>query len=186
MEIRTSRKHESRMFPLVLGSMGIYFSYLLISIFSEKLYNTSYASNVEFDGNGTPIEHRFQSASIIVWTSGLWCAILGQVRAWTSKEVSSPVPYKESLLLGILFAVNMLTSNLAQLYISYPTQAIASNIRYLIIVVVGIYFSRVPLADKIPKNKLYVALFITLGVLLFTILKPTSVDNADHHLMYDQ
>ena len=34
---------------------------------------------------------------------------------------------------------------------------------------------------KLPKHKLYVALFITLGVILFNITKIFSTDKGDHH-----
>lgn len=59
----------------------------------------------------------------------------------------------------------MTATNFALLYISYPTHALCSNSRYLLIVLIGAYFSRVPNKDdlKLPKHKLYVAIFITIG-----------------------
>lgn len=86
-------------------------------------------------------------------------------------------------MLGILFAINMTATNFALLYISYPTQVIARNSRYLFVVLVGSFFSRVPHKHdlKLPKHKLYVALFITLGVILFNVSKITGGDKADHH-----
>jgi hypothetical protein len=38
---------------------------------------------------------------------------------------------------------------------------------------VGTYFSRLAIKNdlKIPKNKIYVAMFITIGVILFNVMK---------------
>ncbi len=67
----------------------------------------------------------------------------------------------------------MNATNFSLLFISYPTHALCSNSRYLIIVLIGAYFSRVPHKNdlKLPKHKLYVAIFITIGVVLFNLLK---------------
>ena len=69
--------------------------------------------------------------------------------------------------------MNMMATNFALMYISFPTQVIARNSRYLFVVVIGAFFSRVPhKADiKLPINKLYVAIWISFGVLLFNIMK---------------
>jgi hypothetical protein len=87
------------------------------------------------------------------------------------------------LILGGLFAINMTTMNFALLFVSYPTQVIAGNSRYLFVVLIGSFMSRVPKIHdlKLPKHKLYVALLITLGVLLFNIMKIQSSDKGDHH-----
>jgi hypothetical protein len=78
----------------------------------------------------------------------------------------------------------MTTTNFALLYISYPTQVIARNSRYLFVVLIGSFLSRVPKTDKLklPKHKLYVALLITFGVLLFNIMKINSSDAGDNHV----
>jgi hypothetical protein len=77
----------------------------------------------------------------------------------------------------------MNASNFALLHVSYPTHALCSNSRYLIIVFIGTYLSRVPHKDdlKLPKHKLYVALFITTGVVLFNLVKLLSGDNASNN-----
>lgn len=87
------------------------------------------------------------------------------------------------MVLGILFAINMTATNFALLYISYPTQVIARNSRYLFVVLIGSFLSRVPHKDdlKLPKHKLYVALLITFGVILFNVSKIAGGDKADHH-----
>ena len=70
----------------------------------------------------------------------------------------------------------MAATNFSLLYVSYPTQVIAKNSRYLFVVLVGAFFSRVPKKDdlKLPVHKLYVALVITAGVLLFNLSKTSS------------
>lgn len=74
-------------------------------------------------------------------------------------------------------------TNFALLFLSYPTQVIARNSRYLFVVLVGTFFSRVPHKHdlKLPKHKLYVAAFITFGVLLFNLMKNEGGDKGDHH-----
>jgi drug/metabolite transporter (DMT)-like permease len=83
----------------------------------------------------------------------------------------------------LLFTLNMMTTNFALLFLSYPTQVIGRNSRYLFVVLVGAFYSRVPhKADiKLPKHKLFVAIFITFGVLLFNFMKEAGGDAADHH-----
>ena len=74
----------------------------------------------------------------------------------------------------------MNASNFALLHVSYPTHALCSNSRYLIIVFIGAYLSRVPHKDdlKLPKHKLYVAIFITTGVVLFNLVKLLSGNDS--------
>jgi hypothetical protein len=77
----------------------------------------------------------------------------------------------------------MLATNVALLYVSYPTQVIARNSRYLFVVLIGTFLSRVPHTHdlKLPRHKLYVALLITFGEILFNVTKITGGDKADHH-----
>ena len=85
--------------------------------------------------------------------------------------------------MGGLFAINMLATNVAFLYITYPTQVIASTVRYLFVILVGLFLSRVPHKDdlKLPKHKIYVALLITFGVILFNAGKLQGGDKGNHH-----
>ena len=76
--------------------------------------------------------------------------------------------------MGFLFAVNMATTNSALLYISYPVQVIGRNIRFLCVVVVGAFFSRVSSKHthlRLGKHKIFIATIITIGVLLFNFAK---------------
>lgn len=85
--------------------------------------------------------------------------------------------------MGVLFAVNMITTNSALLYISYPVQVIGRNIRFLCVVVVGAFFSRIKTGHKhlkLGKHKIFIALIITVGVLLFNFAKDKK-DGADKH-----
>lgn len=76
------------------------------------------------------------------------------------------------MILGILFVLNMLSANYALLFIPYLEQAIGRNCRYLMVVIIGAFFSRVKKGSslKLPPKKILVAAVITTGVLLFTIL----------------
>lgn len=71
--------------------------------------------------------------------------------------------------LGLLFTLNYLPTNYALLYVSYPLQVIAKNTRYLLVVIVGVFFSRVKKSRelKLPRSKMYIALLITMGAGLF-------------------
>ena len=66
-----------------------------------------------------------------------------------------------------------MSANYALLYVSYLTQVIGRNCRYLFVVIVGAFFSRVKKGSalKIHPKKILVATIITVGVLLFTIMK---------------
>ena len=77
--------------------------------------------------------------------------------------------------MSVLYTTNILTTNYALLYISFPVQVIDRNIRFLLVVIVGAFFSRVSTARtdlRVGKYKLVNALFITAGVLLFNFAKP--------------
>lgn len=76
------------------------------------------------------------------------------------------------MILGILFVLNMLSANYALLFIPYLEQAIGRNCRYLMVVIIGAFFSRVKKGSnlKLPPKKILVAAVITTGVLSFTIL----------------
>ena len=67
----------------------------------------------------------------------------------------------------------MITGNFSLLYVSFPTYSIGSNCKYLFVVLIGAFISRVPHHDnlKLPRHKLYVALLLTLGVILFNLVK---------------
>ena len=87
------------------------------------------------------------------------------------------------MIMGGLFAVNMITTNSALLYISYPVQVIGRNIRFLFVVLVGAFFSRVKKDHKhlkLGKHKIFIAIIITIGVLLFNFAKDRK-DRGDKH-----
>ena len=83
--------------------------------------------------------------------------------------------------MGGLYTVNILAANYSLLYISYLTQVIGRNCRYLLVVIVGAFFSRVKKGSnlKLQPKKVFVAAIITTGVLLFTILKVYIGMNSD-------
>jgi hypothetical protein len=53
------------------------------------------------------------------------------------------IPFKERFRLGALFTLNYLPTTYALLFISYPLQVVAKNTRYILVVIVGVFFSRV-------------------------------------------
>lgn len=65
----------------------------------------------------------------------------------------------------------MLCSASSLLYISFLDQAIGRSCRYLTVVIVGVYFSRLQKNSqaKLPPQKIVTALVITVGVLSFSI-----------------
>lgn len=75
----------------------------------------------------------------------------------------------EQARLGLLFTLNYLPTIHALLYVSYPVQLVAKNARYLFVVVVGVFFSRVKASRDLalPARKVFTALLVTAGTLLF-------------------
>ena len=76
--------------------------------------------------------------------------------------------------MGGLFATNMVSTNYALVFISYPVQVIGRNIRFLFVVIIGAYFSRVKSNHahlKLGRHKIIIAAIITIGVLLFNFAK---------------
>lgn len=71
----------------------------------------------------------------------------------------------------------MLCANYALLYIDYLEQALGRNSRYLMVVLIGAFFSRVKKGSdlKLPPKKILVAAVITGGVLVFTFYGVTNI-----------
>lgn len=69
---------------------------------------------------------------------------------------------------------NISATNYALMYISYPVQVIGRNTRLLFVVIIGAFFSRVKDKDthiRLGKHKIFMAIVITVGVLLFNFAK---------------
>jgi len=91
-----------------------------------------------------------------------------------NKEPSNPIPVRERFILGGLYMANISTTNYALLYISYPIQVIGRNTRFLFVVLIGAFFSRVHKTHshlRLGKHKIFMAIVITIGVLLFNFAK---------------
>ena len=86
-----------------------------------------------------------------------------------STQPVNRIPTREKITLGVLFTLNYLPTNYALLYISYPLQVIAKNTRYLLVVIVGVFFSRVTKSRslKLPRSKFIIAVFITIAAVMF-------------------
>ena len=61
---------------------------------------------------------------------------------------------------------------MALLYITFLQKVVGGNLRYLLVVLIGAFFSRVKKGSplELQPKKVIVALVITVGVLMFSIL----------------
>ena len=83
-----------------------------------------------------------------------------------------------SFLLGFLYTAHILAANFALLFIAYPTQVIGMNCRYVLVVIVGVYFSRVKgSVNRLKPKKIMIALLATIGAISFTYLKDVRDDS---------
>lgn len=71
----------------------------------------------------------------------------------------------------------MLAANYSLLYISFLNKVVGGNLRYMMVVVIGVFFSRVKKSSslKLSPKKVLVALLITIGVITFTIASFVSI-----------
>ena len=73
----------------------------------------------------------------------LFCTLYGTIYAHFKDKTPNNITLKERVQLGALFTLNYLPTNYALLFISYPLQVVAKNTRYILVVIVGVFFSRV-------------------------------------------
>lgn len=101
----------------------------------------------------------------------LFCSLYGITYAHFVDKTPNRITVEERFRLGALFTLNYLPTNYALLYISYPLQVVAKNTRYLLVVIVGVFFSRVKKNRqlKLPKSKLIIAVIISIGAGLFML-----------------
>ena len=84
---------------------------------------------------------------------------------------------KEQLQLGFLYTANALTTNYSLLYITYPTQSVGRNLRYLSVILVGAFFSKIPKDESTAKNvaigkhKIVIGSILTVGIIAFNAMK---------------
>lgn len=77
------------------------------------------------------------------------------------------------MTLGVLFTLNYLPANYALLYMPYHIQVIAKNTRYIFVIVIGVFFSRVKKGEdiKLGVSKVFIGVLITTGALIFTLFR---------------
>lgn len=77
------------------------------------------------------------------------------------------------MTLGALFTLNYLPANYALLYMPYHIQVIAKNTRYIFVIVIGVFFSRVKKGEdiKLGVSKVFIGMLITAGALIFTLFR---------------
>lgn len=109
------------------------------------------------------------------------CSVYGLIYAEKVEKQPNLIPIKERMRLGLLFTLNYLPTNYALLYISYPLQVVAKNTRYILVVIVGVFFSRVEKSRelKLPISKLFIGIFISLGAGLFMYYESVLLPNSD-------
>lgn len=63
------------------------------------------------------------------------------------------------------------------IYVSYLTKTIGGNFRYLLVVLIGVFFSRVKKGEalKLKPSKVVTAVIITIGVIMFTLFKDVPI-----------
>jgi hypothetical protein len=73
----------------------------------------------------------------------------------------------------MLFTLNYLPANYALLFIPYHIQVIAKNTRYIFVIIVGVFFSRVRKGEvlKLGVSKLFIGMLITSGAVIFTLFR---------------
>jgi len=123
----------------------------------------------------------FLYPSLVFTLACLICSVYGFFKSIYQKEESSPIPLSEQIILGILYTVNALTTNYALLYITYPTQTLGRNLRYLSVIIVGAFFSKIPKSESTPsiaigKHKIVVGILITFGVIAFNVMKFVNIN----------
>ena len=103
----------------------------------------------------------------------LFCAIYGEVKTRFVDKKPSPISYKEQATLGTLFTLNYLPANYALLYMPYHIQVIAKNCRYIFVIVIGVFFSRVRKGEalRLGMSKVFIGILITTGALIFTLFR---------------
>lgn len=103
----------------------------------------------------------------------MFCAIYGEVKTRLIDKKSNPISYREQATLGALFTLNYLPANYALLYMPYHIQVIAKNSRYIFVIIIGVFFSRVKKGEtlRLGMNKVFIGLLITAGALIFTLFK---------------
>lgn len=165
---------------LLLATAGVYVAYLTASVLSERLYWALFIfrySGFAYPSNEGAASDLFIYPSLVFTLACLICSIYGFVKSLYFKEKQSPIPLSEQIILGILYTVNALTTNYALLYITYPTQSLGRNLRYLSVIIVGAFFSKIPKSESAAKNvaigkhKIVVGFLITIGVIAFNVMK---------------
>jgi hypothetical protein len=145
---------------------------LKICTFPLIRFNTRHSTTT-----GSQSFEKFKYPSLVTWIGCLFCSIYGLAFAHLREEKPNAIPHRERIRLGLLFTCNYLPTNYALLFISYPLQVVVKNARYILVVVVGVFFSRVKKSKelKLPRSKLYIGLLITIGAGLFMYYEKVKV-----------
>jgi hypothetical protein len=135
-------------------------------------YSTKYP-HIKPNKDGSVKYDKFNFPSILVWCACLFCALYGEIKSRFVDKKPSPISYREQVTLGTLFTFNYLPANYALLYMPYHIQVIAKNCRYIFVIFVGVFLSRVKKGEqlRLGMNKVFIGVLITTGALIFTLFK---------------
>lgn len=111
----------------------------------------------------------FEYGDLPTAISALFCFVFTFTSSLIQKEGPSPIPNKETLILGVLYTINVSTLNFALYYIPYPVKVVGDKLGYLTAVLVGVFFTRVSKNSKfkLGTEKIVIAIMITIGTLIF-------------------
>ena len=80
----SQKLQHQQILKFVIGTSGIFLSYVVLAIFAEHLYSAKYPSTLKLKKDGSPAEHRFVHPNIVVLCSTLFCAIFGLTKSYVT------------------------------------------------------------------------------------------------------
>jgi len=134
--------------------------------FCYKSYTHRYIDSTGLDTSSGDL---FEYADLPTGISALFCFVFTFTSSIIKKEGISSIPIKETIILGILYTINVSTLNFALYYIPYPVKVVGDKLGYLTAVIVGVFFTRVAKNSKfkLGTEKIVIAIMITIGTLIF-------------------
>lgn len=132
------------------------------------------------NGKGSDL---FQYADLVQGISGIFCLIFAAFTSIRRSEAPNPIPVKEMIILGVLYALNVNALNYCLYYIPYPMRVVGDKMGYLTAVLVGVFFSRIGKSDglRLGKEKIVIAIMITIGTMIFSFFYHPNKQNETRY-----
>lgn len=109
----------------------------------------------------------------------MFATLLGKILITFSRE-SVDIPWKKCALSGTVINLCIITYNNAVMYASFPAVVMAKSCSLLSVIVVGVFFSQVRDQElKLSRNKIFIGLVATTGIIIFNYFKHNEKDNVD-------